>query len=82
VAAIFLDEKIGHGQAQILPPLEPRADAAAAAITSGLVAREPPGVLFAGSGRRAPRFQESCHPFDQYTRGLEDMTNASLQRGR
>ena len=29
-----------------------------------------------------PRFQESCHPFDQYTRGLEDMTNASLQRGR
>jgi hypothetical protein len=29
-----------------------------------------------------PRFQESCHPSDQYTRGLEDMTNASLQRGR
>jgi hypothetical protein len=29
-----------------------------------------------------PRFQESCHPCDQYTRGLEDMTNASLQRGR
>ena len=28
-----------------------------------------------------PRFQESCHPCDQYTRGLEDMTNASLQRG-
>ena len=28
-----------------------------------------------------PRFQESCHPSDQYTRGLEDMTNASLQRG-
>jgi len=31
---------------------------------------------------RTPRFQESCHPCDQYTRGLEDMTNASLQRGR
>ncbi|EAQ68424.1 Hemolysin A [Synechococcus sp. RS9917] len=31
---------------------------------------------------RGPRFQESCHPCFQYTRGLEDMTNASLQRGR
>ncbi len=29
-----------------------------------------------------PRFQERCHPSDQYTRGLEDMTDASLQRGR
>jgi hypothetical protein len=29
-----------------------------------------------------PRFQESCHPSDQYIRGLEDMTNASIQRGR
>jgi transposase-like protein len=29
-----------------------------------------------------PRFQESCHPFDLTTRGLEDMINASLQRGR
>jgi hypothetical protein len=29
-----------------------------------------------------PRFQERCHPFRPYTRGLEDMTNASLQRGR
>jgi hypothetical protein len=29
-----------------------------------------------------PRFQERCHPSRQYTRGLEDMTNASLQRGR
>ena len=34
-----------------------------------------------GWGRPPPRFQERCHPFDQYTRGLEDMTNASLQRG-
>jgi hypothetical protein len=32
--------------------------------------------------RECPRFQESCHPSDQYIRGLEDMTNASLQRGR
>jgi hypothetical protein len=30
----------------------------------------------------SPRFQESCHPSHQYTRGLEVMTNASLQRGR
>ena len=30
----------------------------------------------------APRFQERCHPFDPSIRGLEDMTNASLQRGR
>jgi len=29
-----------------------------------------------------PRVQERCHPSDSYTRGLEDMTNASLQRGR
>ena len=29
-----------------------------------------------------PRFQERCHPFDPSIRGLEDMTNASLQRGR
>ena len=31
--------------------------------------------------RKDPRFQERCHPSDQYIRGLEDMTNASLQRG-
>jgi hypothetical protein len=30
----------------------------------------------------SPRFQESCHPSHSYIRGLEDMTNASLQRGR
>jgi hypothetical protein len=29
-----------------------------------------------------PRFQERCHPSDQNTRGLEDMTDASIQRGR
>jgi hypothetical protein len=28
-----------------------------------------------------PRFQERCQPFDLYTRGLEDMNNAALQRG-
>jgi hypothetical protein len=28
---------------------------------------------------RSPRFQESCHPSDLNTRGLEDMTHASLQ---
>ncbi len=33
-------------------------------------------------GDDRPRFQERCHPSRQYTRGLEDMTNASLQRGR
>jgi hypothetical protein len=29
-----------------------------------------------------PRVQERCHPSHPYTRGLEDLTNASLQRGR
>ena len=45
-----------------------------------------PGCDFTAVGimktNRFPRFQESCHPSDQYIRGLEDMTNASLQRGR
>jgi IS5 family transposase len=27
-----------------------------------------------------PRFQERCHPSRLYTRGLEDMSNASLQQ--
>ncbi len=31
---------------------------------------------------KCPQFQERCHPFDPSIRGLEDMTNASLQRGR
>jgi hypothetical protein len=30
---------------------------------------------------RDPRFQESCHPSVLNNRGLEDMTNAPLQRG-
>ena len=33
-------------------------------------------------GFHGHRFQERCHPCDQSTRGLEGMTNASLQRGR
>jgi len=33
VAAVDLGERMGHGQAQVLPRLEPRADAAAAAVT-------------------------------------------------
>jgi len=39
-------------------------------------------ILIANYNICLPRFQESCHPSDQYTRGLEDMSNASLQRGR
>lgn len=48
---MVLGGRMGHGQAQIFPALESRADAAAAALTSGLVAGEPSGVLLAGSGR-------------------------------
>ena len=33
-------------------------------------------------GGFSPRFQEKCHPSRQYTRGLEEMINAALQRGR
>ncbi len=51
VTAIDLSGRMGHGQAQVVPPVEPRADAAAAAITGGLVAGEPSGVLPARSGR-------------------------------
>jgi hypothetical protein len=53
VVAMGLGERMGHGQAQIVSRLEPGADAAASAITSGLAAVESPGVLFAGSGQRA-----------------------------
>jgi len=49
VTAMDLPGRMGHEQD--LPPLEPRAGAAAAAITGGLAAGEPPGVLPAGSGR-------------------------------
>ncbi len=31
-------------------------------------------------GDQTPRFRETCHSSDQYTRGFEEMTNASLQR--
>ena len=40
----------------------------------------PPGQIVPVLADR-PRFQERCHPFCQHTRGLEDMSNASLQRG-
>lgn len=46
LSAMVLGETTGHGHAQVLQPLEPRVDAAASAITSGLAAREPPGVIF------------------------------------
>ena len=49
--AVVLGETMGHGQAQVVPPLEPRADTAASAITGGLAAGEPPGVFPARSGR-------------------------------
>ncbi len=38
--------------------------------------------LLEDCGFSGPQFQERCHPFDPSIRGLEDMTNASLQRGR
>ena len=38
VKAVAMGETMGPGQAQVVPPLEPRADAAAAAITGGLAA--------------------------------------------
>jgi len=34
------------------------------------------------SVRRSPPVQERCHPSDLDISGLEDMTNASIQRGR
>ncbi len=51
VTAMVLGETMGHAQAQVIPPLEPRADAALSAVTGRVAAREPPGVLPAGSGR-------------------------------
>ena len=47
VIAIVLDKTMGHGQAQVIPSLEPRADAAAGVITSGLAAGEPSSVVIA-----------------------------------
>ena len=44
--------------------------------------RGTPAVMAHDLGNAPPRFQERCHPFDPSIRGLEDMTNASLQRGR
>ena len=45
-----LGGRIGHENAQNLPSLEPRADAAAAALVGGVAAGEPYGVLPAGHG--------------------------------
>jgi len=42
----------------------------------------PPQYLSLRAAALLPRVQERCHPFHSYTRGLEDLTNASLQRGR
>jgi len=39
-------------------------------------------IALSSSASASPRFQESCHPCDQFTQGLEAMTNASLQRSR
>ena len=51
MTAAVLSETMGHGQAQVLPAVEPRKDAAAAAIAVEFTAGEPPGVLPAKSGR-------------------------------
>ena len=51
MTARILGEKIGHQQAQELPPRDPGVDPAVAAITGVLAAGEPSGVLPAGSGR-------------------------------
>lgn len=48
--AKVLSETTGNRQAKVIPPLESLADAAASAITGGLAAGEPPGVLPARSG--------------------------------
>jgi hypothetical protein len=37
-------------------------------------------LLLPRSLRLDPPVKERCHPFDPSIRGLEDMTNASLQR--
>jgi hypothetical protein len=51
VIADELGVRMGHEQAQNLPPLAAGADAAAAALASGVAAGEPSGVHPAGHGR-------------------------------
>ena len=48
---------------------------------STIYAAEALGFSQSSCSRRYPRFQERCLPSDQYIRGLEDMTNAPIQRG-
>ena len=45
-----LGVRVGHEQAQNLPPMEPGAGAAAAALAGGVAAGKPSGVFPAGSG--------------------------------
>lgn len=53
VIAMVLNARMGYFQAQALPRLEPQADPAVSPLTGRVTAREPPGVLPAGSGGRA-----------------------------
>ena len=76
-AALVVDSSLALVKAPAQGPASP----ALATDPAGLLAEQLPasgGVVVVGP----PRFQESCHPSDQYIRGLEDMTNAPLQRGR
>jgi hypothetical protein len=50
VTVADLGKKIGHGQAQVLPLLETRVDAAATALACGLDAGETTSIVRAGSG--------------------------------
>jgi hypothetical protein len=45
-----LTERIGHPEAQVLPPLATGSDHLAAALTSRVADGRPPGVFPAGSG--------------------------------
>lgn len=53
MTVVILGERIRQGQAQIIPPLVPRAVHAAVAVSGGLASEEPIGVLPARSDRRA-----------------------------
>ena len=50
VLSMGMGKRMGHGQAQVLPSLESRADAAAAAIIGGLAAGVPLGSIPVRSG--------------------------------
>jgi hypothetical protein len=57
-------------------------NSAAGTVIGTLSATDPDAASSFTYALATPRFQESCHPSHSYIRGLEDMTNASLQRGR